>query len=123
MSGEYKPKNIRLKAAKEVFYTLAAELEKVDKFNDKTYLIINNFALLEQMKLDLIADIRKRGVVELFKNGSQEMMRDNKSVDKVMKTIEQQRRLLAELRLTPASEREIVGVVATVEESDEFQKY
>ncbi|TPE68029.1 P27 family phage terminase small subunit [Halalkalibacterium halodurans] len=123
MAHEYKPKNIRKKAAKDVFYTLANELEKVNKLNDKTYLIINNFALLEQIKLDLIDDIRARGVVELFKNGSQEMMRDNKSVDKVMNTIERQRRLLAELRLTPASEREIVGMVATVEESDEFEKY
>jgi P27 family predicted phage terminase small subunit len=120
---EYKPKNVRLKGAKEVFNTLANELRKVDKLNDKTYLIINNFALLEQLKLDLLKDIKERGVVELFKNGSQEMMRDNKSVEKVMNTIERQRRLLAELRLTPASEREIVGMVATVEESDEFKSF
>ncbi|MEY8750753.1 hypothetical protein [Alkalicoccobacillus gibsonii] len=62
-------------------------------------------------------DIQKRGTVEYFKNGTQEMWRDNKSVDKVMKTMETQRKLLAELRLKPASEREIIGVVATVEES------
>lgn len=43
---EFRPRNVRLKAAKEVFYVLAEELKKLDKLNHKTYLIINNFGSL-----------------------------------------------------------------------------
>src|SRR5690606_36525625 len=98
-----KPKAIiRRKAAKDLFKIIVAELEKESNLNERTILIVDNLALLEQMKQQLLDDIKERGVVELFKNGSQEMFRDNKSVDKILKIVEQQRKLLAELQLTPA---------------------
>ena len=75
--------------------------------------------MLEQMKYQLLDDLKQRGVVEFFKNGSQEMYRENKSVDKILKVVEQQRKLLAELQLTPASEKKVAEVV----EVDEFEDY
>ncbi|MBD1373724.1 P27 family phage terminase small subunit [Hazenella sp. IB182357] len=118
--AQYKPsKDITLKPAKEIFYIVAAELEKDDALDERTALIVESIALLEQMKQSLLKDIKKRGVVELFVNGSQEMFRDNKSVDKVLKVVEQQRKLLNELQLTPSSSKKIVEAVVV----DEFEEY
>lgn len=115
-----KPKSIiRRKAAKDLFKIIVAELEKESNLNDRTILLVDNIALLEQMKQELLDDIKTRGVVEFFKNGSQEMFRDNKSVDKILKIVEQQRKLLAELQLTPASAKRVEAVVAR----DEFEDF
>jgi P27 family predicted phage terminase small subunit len=118
--AEYKPKRIiKHKEAKKLFQIIVQELEKENALNDRTMMIVDNIVLLEQLKQDHMADIKERGVVELFKNGSQEMFRENKSVDKILKIVEQQRKLQAELKLTPASEKKITEVV-TVDEFEEF---
>lgn len=118
--AEYKPKSvITRKLAKEIFHMLVEELEKENALNDRTILIVDNMALMEQMKQHLLDDIKTRGVVELFKNGTQEMYRDNKSVDKILKIVEQQRKLLNELCLTPSSNKRVAEVV-TVDEFEQF---
>lgn len=115
-----KPKPIiRRKAAKDLFNIIINELQQESNLNERTILLVDSMALLEQMKHELLDDLKKRGVVELFKNGSQEMYRDNKSVDKVLKVVEQQRKLLAELKLTPASDKKVSEVVAV----DEFEEF
>ncbi|MNW43599.1 hypothetical protein D3C74_208040 [compost metagenome] len=109
---DLKPKKeIKHRAAKKMFEIVVRELELDDNLSDRTVMIADNMALLEQMKQQHIEDIRIRGVVELFKNGTQEIYRQNKSVDAVIKIIEHQRKLQAELKLTPASDRKVSGVV------------
>lgn len=116
----YKPKRIiKYKEAKKLFKILIQELEKDDNLNDRTLMIVDNMVLLEQLKQEHMDDIKERGVVELFKNGSQEMFRENKSVDKILKIVEQQRKLQAELKLTPASEKKVTEAV-TVDEFEAF---
>lgn len=115
-----KPKSIiRRKPAKDLFKIIIKELETENNLNDRTILLVDSMALLEQMKHQLLDDLKIRGVVEFFKNGAQEMYRDNKSVDKILKIVEQQRKLLAELRLTPASDKRVSEVVAV----DEFEDF
>jgi P27 family predicted phage terminase small subunit len=115
-----KPKKIiKNKEAKNLFQILIRELEKENNLNDRTLMIVDNIVLLEQLKQEHMKDIKKRGVMELFKNGSQEMFRENKSVDKILKIVEQQRKLQAELKLTPASEKKIAEVV----EVDDFERF
>ena len=102
---------ITRKEALELFGILVEELEKENELNARSIMLVNNIVLLEQMKHHLYDDILTRGVVELFKNGSQEMFRDNKSVDKIKGIVEQQRKLQAELKLTPASEKKVIEVI------------
>ncbi|GIP38649.1 hypothetical protein J31TS4_19290 [Paenibacillus sp. J31TS4] len=122
----FKPKSaITVKAAKELFDILVEELRIDDNLSARSIMLVDNIVLLEQLKQRAIADIKKRGAVELFKNGSQEMFRDNKSVDKVIKIVEQQRKLQAELKLTPASDRKVSGVVDPPPEGggDDFERF
>lgn len=122
MTTERKPKSIiRRRGARDLFQLLVRELEEADTLSDRVMLIVDNMVLLEEMKLKHIDDIKKRGVVELFKNGSQEMWRQNKSVDAVLKIVEQQRKLQAELKLTPASDKRVAKVLDVDE--DEFDDF
>ena len=107
--------------AKQLFQVLCDELEKEDSLDSRSIMLVNNIVLLEQMKYNLYDDILTRGVVELFVNGSQELFRDNKSVDKIKAIVEQQRKLQAELKLTPASEKKIVEVIK--EEHNPFKDF
>lgn len=115
--------HIEEKAAIEIFKIVVAELMELygDEISESVLHIVRDIALLENSKQQLIADIKERGVVELFKNGSQEMMRDNKSVDKVMKIVEQQRKQLSELQLTPASRKAITKNLKS--KVDEFEAF
>src|SRR5690606_25220265 len=116
----YKPKRIsKHEEAKKLVKILIQEWEKDDNLNDRTLMIVDNRVLLEQLKQEHMDDTKERGVVELFKNGSQEMFRENKSVDKILKIVEQQRKLQAELKLTPASEKKVTEAV-TVDEFEAF---
>lgn len=105
-------------AARELFKILVRELEIDNNLSERTIMLVDNMVLLEQLKRAHIEDIRKRGSVELFKNGTQEMFRSNKSVDAVLKIVEQQRKLQAELKLTPASDRKVAGLVVKPEGGD-----
>lgn len=115
----HKPKKeIKNREAKKLFEIIIRELEIDDNLSDRTIMITDNMALLEQLKQQHIEDIKTRGVVELFVNGTQQMYRQNKSVDAVIKIIEHQRKLQAELKLTPASDRKVSGVVEPPEGGD-----
>ncbi|CAN7654735.1 P27 family phage terminase small subunit [Paenibacillus sp. LjRoot153] len=118
-------------AARELFKILVRELEIDNNLSERTIMLVDNMVLLEQLKRAHIEDIRKRGSVELFKNGTQEMYRSNKSVDAVLKIVEQQRKLQAELKLTPASDRKVAGLVkleggdsdGDKDKRDDFEKF
>ncbi|MCS1351157.1 P27 family phage terminase small subunit [Mechercharimyces sp. CAU 1602] len=120
MTGFKPSKNITIKAAKNLFHIVAGELEKEKMLNERTILIVENMALLEQVKERLLKDIKDRGVVEHFVNGTQEMWRENKSVDKVLKVVEGQRKLLNELCLTPSSAKKID---VEIDDGDDFDDY
>lgn len=121
----YSPKSvIKRKAAVDMFNILVSVLEAENKMSQETLMIVDNIILLEQAKQYLIDDIKKRGVVELFRQGEQEFYRENKSVDKLLKIVEQQRKLQAELRLTPASDKKVAGAVEPDgNKKDEFSKF
>ena len=84
-----------------------------------TQQLIGAYAMLEQVKISLILDIGQRGVSVDFKNGRQRMIISNKNMPLYRGMVEQQRKLLAEMRFTPASVKaEAVSMELTVAEGD-----
>lgn len=86
--------------------------------SDQDQMLVADVATLEQLKQQLYADIRLRGVVEDWHNGRQRMKRENKSIQSARMLMEQQRKHLAELRLTPTSRK-----AAAVTIDDEFADF
>lgn len=124
----YKPKKIiKDREAKKLFEILVEELRIDANLSERTIMLVDNIVLLEQLKQEHQRDIKERGTVELFENGSQKMWRENKSVDKILKIVEQQRKLQAELKLTPASDRKVSGPLPNGEgdsgKGDEFDRF
>ncbi len=105
--------------ARRIHKTVIAALRRDGRLDNSTRRLADDLALLEEVKQNLMADIKSRGVVEWFTNGKQEMWRENKSVAAVYKAVEQQRKLQAELRLTPASGLRPDGA----RELDEFERF
>ena len=64
--------------------------------------LIYDACFMEDVKADLRADIQRRGVVATVRNGYQEFKKDNKSVTQLRSYMDSQRKILAELRITPA---------------------
>lgn len=90
----------------QMYESLCTACEKrPEGMNDQDQMMVADITTMEKLKQQLYADIRKRGVVEDFRNGRQRMMRDNKSVQNVRMLMDQQRKHLAELRLTPNSRK------------------
>ena len=92
--------------------------QRPDGVSEQDQMLIADVATMEQLKQQLFADIRARGVVEDWHNGRQRMKRENKSLQAVRQLMEQQRKHLAELRLTPNSRK-----AATVPVNDEFDEF
>ncbi|MFA7185594.1 MAG: P27 family phage terminase small subunit [Victivallales bacterium] len=113
-------KNITHTDARKLFYTLIEELQKSDRLNKQTFRLVDDMVLLEQIKQKCYEDVMTRGVMELFENGKQVMYRENKSVDKILKIVEQQRKLQAELKLTPASDKKVSKAVGPDDDFDNF---
>ena len=61
--------------------------------------MLQDIAYLEQLKAAFEGDIEKRGATELFAQGRQKLYRENKSVAGLCRVTEQQRKLLAALKL------------------------
>jgi hypothetical protein len=117
---DHPKKHITHYDARKLFYTLIEELQSSDRFNKQTFRIVDDMVLLEQIKQKCYEDVIERGVMELFENGKQVMYRENKSVDKILKIVEQQRKLQAELKLTPASDKKVSKAVETDDGFDKF---
>ncbi|MBR6571542.1 MAG: P27 family phage terminase small subunit [Clostridia bacterium] len=86
--------------------------------SDQDQMLIADIANMEQLKQQLFDDIRTRGVVEDWHNGRQRMKRENKSVATARMLMDQQRKHLSELRLTPNSRK-----AAQVPVNDEFDEF
>lgn len=68
-------------------------------------LLIESIAVAEEQKLECVEDIQKHGAVEMFYQGRQSLRRENPAVRIAQKVCEQQRKALAELKLTPNSRK------------------
>lgn len=98
-------------SARALYESLIAECERVHgDVSLGAQQIIGDIAMMEQEKLRLYEDVAKRGVTERVRNGKQDFYRENKSITAARALADQQRRHLAELKLTPSSRKdEIVG--------------
>lgn len=106
-------------AAAAIYDRLCEACERrPEGISDQDQMLVADIAIMEKLKQQLYADIRKRGVVEDWRNGRQRVMRDNKSVQGVRMLMDQQRKHLAELRLTPNSRK-----AAPVPIGDEFDAF
>lgn len=67
--------------------------------------IVSQIAELERIAELAREDIRQKGIRDKYRNGRQIVDRENKSINTIQRCIEQQRKLMSELRITPASRR------------------
>ena len=81
-------------------------------------MLVYDVAYMEQVKGLLKKDIAERGLGSERRNGRQTYWQDNKSVPQFRAFSDQQRKHLAELRLTPNGRK-----AATVEIDDDFDKF
>lgn len=81
--------------------------------------LIGDYARAEQLKYMLDDDIIARGIGKERHNGRQSYWEENKSISRRQATIEQQRKLLAELKLSAQSRKADVAPVV-VDDFDEF---
>lgn len=71
--------------------------------DDACLTLIADAARGEQIKEMLLKDIAERGLGSTYKNYRQSYYKPNESVKEIRAVMDQQRRILKELRLTPAS--------------------
>ena len=76
-----------------------------DGMTDADQMLVADIAYAEQLKQLLIADVRERGIGQERSNGRQKYWQENKSPAQFRAYCEQQRKILAELRLTPAGRK------------------
>lgn len=81
--------------------------------------LIGDYARAEQLKYQLDEDILTRGIGKERHNGRQSYWEENKSIARRQSTIEQQRKLLAELKLSAQSRKADTAPVV-VDDFDEF---
>ena len=85
---------------------------------DPDQLIVSDIAFAEQVKQQLMDDIAKRGIGKEARNGRQTYWQDNKSLSHFRAYCDQQRKALAELRLTPNARK-----AADVPIDDDFDSF
>ena len=81
-------------------------------------MLVGDVAYAEQVKQMLMDDIAERGLGQERWNGRQKYWQENKSPAQLRAYSEQQRKHLAELRLTPNGRK-----AATVELNDDFDAF
>ena len=105
--------------AREIYERLEAACVKRDgAADDCSLMLIADYCRNEQLKRMLTEDIAARGLGHEVKNYRQSYYKPNESIAQLKNVIEQQRRLLNELRLTPASRK--TDVAALEDELSEF---
>lgn len=85
---------------------------------DADQMIVADICYAEQIKTMLQRDIAERGIGQERYNGRQKYWAENKSLAQLRGFTESQRKLLAELRLTPNGRR-----AASVEIDDDFDNF
>ena len=89
-----------------------------DGLTDADQMLIRDVAYSEQVKGMLMADILQRGVGCERTNGRQRYYQENPSLRQVRNFSESQRKLMAELKLTPSARK-----AASVEIEDDFDSF
>ena len=96
--------------ARRMYNRLCDACEKrEDGMTDPDQMLVADVAYAEQMKQLLMDDIQKRGVGAERRNGRQVYWQDSKSPALLRAFTESQRKLLAELKLTPAGRKAAAG--------------
>lgn len=85
---------------------------------DPDQMMVADIAYAEQVKQKFMDDIAERGIGKEVRNGRQTYWQENKSLAQLRAYCEQQRKHLAELRLTPAGRK-----AAAVEINDDFDDF
>ena len=105
--------------ARDIYERLAAACEKrAGECDDAAQLLIADYCRNEQLKEMLLSDIQARGLGREVNNYRQKYYKPNESVAHLRSVIEQQRKLLSELKLTPASNK-----AEQVTINDELQEF
>ena len=89
-----------------------------DGMTDPDQMLVADVAYAEQLKQLLIRDVEERGIGQERRNGRQVYWQENKSPAQIRAISEQQRKHLAELKLTPSGRKE-----KTVEVDDDFDTF
>ena len=85
---------------------------------DPDQMLVADVAYAEQLKEMLIRDVEERGIGQERRNGRQIYWQENKSPAQIRAISEQQRKHLAELKLTPSKRQ-----AAAVEIDDDFDRF
>ena len=105
--------------ARRVYDYLCASCElREGGLTDADQMLVYDYAYAEQVKQQLQDDIKARGIGREYTNGRQKYWQDNKSVPQLRAYCDQQRKTLAELRLTPTSRK-----AAALDLDDDFATY
>jgi len=83
----------------------SAVMRRDGAVDDCSYMLIADYCRNEQLKQLLLSDIDARGLGREIKNYRQSYYKPNESISQLKGVIEQQRRILGELKLTPASRK------------------
>lgn len=92
-------RRITSQRARAYYEDLAGQVGKARMLTPSVDNMLQDIAYLEQLKEAFELDIEKRGATELFAQGRQKLYRENKSVAGLCRVTEQQRKLLAALKL------------------------
>ena len=105
--------------ARRMYNRLCDACEKrEDGMTDPDQMLVADIAYAEQIKQMLMDDIAQRGLGQERYNGRQKYWQENKSPAQIRAISEQQRKHLAELKLTPAKRH-----AAAVEINDDFDSF
>ena len=105
--------------ARRMYNRLCDACEKREGgMTDADQMMVGDVAYAEQLKQMLIADVAARGIGQERRNGRQVYWQENKSPAQIRAISEQQRKHLAELKLTPAKRQ-----AAAVEINDDFDSF
>lgn len=106
--------------AVDAYARLTAACEsRVGGMSESEQMLVADYCRAEQIKQLMIEDIAKRGLGKERYNGKQTYYQKNESVSGVRAQADQQRKILNELKLTPASRK-----AEPVElPDDEFDKF
>ena len=107
------------KRARHMYDRICDACEKrLDGMTDADQMLAADIAFAEQIKQMLMDDVAQRGIGQERYNGRQKYWQENKSLAQYRAFSDQQRKHLAELKLTPAKRQ-----AAPVEIDDDFESF
>lgn len=106
------------KARRVYDYLCSACAKREGGMTDADQMLVSDYAYAEQVKGVLMDDIAQRGIGQERSNGRQKYWADNKSLAHFRSYCDQQRKQLAELRLTPGSRK-----AESVDLDDDFDAF